>query len=41
MSKSHTKNNKLKTAPMSHGKFKLSNGPYSVSDIQYHFEYII
>ena len=36
------KNNKLKiSAPTWNKEFELPNGSYSVSDIQYYFEYII
>ena len=40
--KTSCKNNKLKiSAPTWNNKFELPDGSYSVSDIQYYFEYIL
>ena len=40
--KTSYKNNKLKiSAPTWNNKFELPDGSYSVSDIQYYFEYIL
>ena len=40
--KSVYSNNKFKiSAPIWNDEFNLPNGSYSVSDIQYHFEYIV
>ena len=35
------KNNKFKIAPKWNEKFELPDGPYSISDIQNYFEYIL
>ena len=40
--KNSCNNNKFKiSAPTWNDKFELPDGSYSVSDIQYHFEYIL
>ena len=42
MQKKSYKNNKFKiSAPTWNGEFELPGGSYSISDIQYYFEYIL